>query len=198
MKCVISGVVFMLALSSGSFAGFDYVIESTYAPGTTMLNSQSLLILGAGAELVDAQGSSYIEVYATTKPLQVDVGGIAVMDLRDSSLVNYLGGETELMTLANNATATLKGGRVDYLNSRQYVLGPNQTYIPHIEIVCKEHEYDNLTKRLTGVWMDDTTFNIQLVNQSGYDPVIENIFFTPEPATLLLFALGGLALRRRR
>ena len=51
---------------------------------------------------------------------------------------------------------------------------------------------------LTGTWFDDSTFSIYLDDVDGYDPVFENIFFTPEPATLLLITVGGLLLRRRK
>jgi hypothetical protein len=198
MKRSVVCISLVLLSTSAVFAGFDYVIENAYRPGRLELNSQSLLVLGAGAEWIDAKNSSYVEVHGTASPLGIDTGGIWTLDLMNSSALVYAGGETGAVTLSQHATATLKGGRIDYISSYQYVLGPNQTYIPHIEIVCKEHEYDSLTKRLTGVWMDDTTFNIQLVNQSGYDAVIENIFFTPEPATLLLLGAGVMLIRKRR
>ena len=184
-------------MESVCWAGFDYVIEDTYRSDRIALSSQSLLVLGAGAVWIDAQGSSYVEVYDTDGPLEHDVGGIWTMDLSDSSDLLYLGGETMGITVSNHATAILKGGRIDYIQSFQYVLSPNQNYFPHIEIVCKEHNFNSTTNRLTGVWMDDSTFNIQLVNGSGYDPAIENIFFTPEPATLCMMGVGVLLLRRR-
>mgnify|MGYP001218774503 CR=1 FL=1 len=173
------------------------VISDTYEYDVKLESSESLLMLGGGADSIWAKDSSYVEIRSTF-PLQIDVGGIGFLDMDDSSTLEYYGGEVASLTTYDHAQVLLAGGRIDYISSFQSVLGPNQTYIPHIEIVCKEHEYDSLTKRLTGVWMDDTTFNIQLVDQSGYDPVIENIFFTPEPATLLLMGLGTFLLHRRR
>jgi hypothetical protein len=70
---------------------------------------------------------------------------------------------------------------------------------PHIEIVCDlgSVNYDTVTKKLTGSWLDGIPFSIQLIDVSGYSPAIENIFFTPEPATLCMMAAGALLLRRR-
>ncbi|HML76012.1 MAG TPA: PEP-CTERM sorting domain-containing protein, partial [Anaerohalosphaeraceae bacterium] len=67
-------------------------------------------------------------------------------------------------------------------------------------IICKDYSFNSMTSKLTGTWTDNTTFNIQLVNQTGYSPAIDNIKFTiiPEPATLLLLGLGGVLLRRRQ
>ena len=180
-----------------SFGAFDHVISDTYEHGTVTLNSESLLVTGAGALSIRAYGSSYVELRETTPPLQMDVGGVWGMRLNDSSSMNYYGGETGDITFWDNSSAVIQGGRIDYISSYQYVLSSNQTYIPHIEIVSTEYDFDSSTNKLTGVWMDDSTFDIQLVDQSGYDPVIENIFFTPEPATLCMMGVGVLLLRRR-
>ena len=85
-------------------------------------------------------------------------------------------------------------GSIDYIDSYQNVS------LPHIEMIVKDHSFAAGTNLLTGTWGDDSGFSIQLVNQAGFDPVIDNIAFTivPEPATLLLITAGALALRRRR
>jgi len=51
---------------------------------------------------------------------------------------------------------------------------------------------------LTGNWLDGSGFSVTLLDQTGYDPVYSNINFVPEPATLALFGLGGLLLRKKR
>ena len=196
MKRATQYLVMVCILASVSSGAFDYVISDTYEYGM-ILNDQSLRVTGGGADSVEAHGNSYVEILGST-PLEEFVGGIYDLNLNDTSVLNLYAGEVGGLDISDNATALLQGGRLDYISSYQYVLSPNQNYIPHIEIVCKEYDFDSSTNRLTGVWMDDTAFDIQLVDESGYDPAIENIFFTPEPATLLLVGAGGLLLRRKK
>jgi len=93
-----------------------------------------------------------------------------------------------------NSRVTLSRGQINLMASYQYT-----TLTKHIERIVKDYNYDISTKILTGTWADNSTFNIQLMNQSGYAPVIDNIKFTiiPEPATLFLLSLGVLLIRKR-
>ena len=141
-------------------------------------------------------GSSYIEVQGTAPLLQL-VGGIYFMGLNDNSTLNYFGGETGALSIWNQASAVLEGGRIDYIESHQ-ILGN-----PHIEMIVQEYDfssYDIDTDLLTGLWADNSAFSIYLENQSGYADVIDNITFTivPEPATLSMICLGMLLLKKRR
>lgn len=202
MKRVIQYLMVVCSLSSMSLGAFDFTVSDVYEYGTVGLDGQSLLVLGAGVGEIDARGSSYIEVYDTDRPLELNVGGIWGMHLSDSSSLMYFGGETGDILLSDHASAILKGGRIDYIISFQYVLHPNanQEIVQHIEVVCDLDSvfHDAQTNVLTGNWKDGSAFNIQLVDVDGYDPVIENMFFTPEPGTLLLLGLGGLLISRKR
>ena len=50
---------------------------------------------------------------------------------------------------------------------------------------------------LTGFWAGGTPFSINLVDStiSTYDQIV---FHAPEPASMILFGLGGLFLRKRK
>ncbi|HIJ71370.1 MAG TPA: PEP-CTERM sorting domain-containing protein [Planctomycetes bacterium] len=170
---------------------FDYTISDTYE-GSVMLNSESLLVTGAGALQIDAKGESYIEVQGTD-PLQQFVGGIYTLDLDDFSILNYYDGETSLFTIYDDATATFSGGSINYISSFQ-----DSDLIQHITFIADVDSIDLTGNLLTGDWLNDGgSFSITLLDQTGYDSVYSNINFVPEPATIALFGLGYLLLRKR-
>jgi len=171
---------------------FNYTISDTYEFGIFSLNSESLLVTGAGAEQIHAIFDSYIEVQDTA-PLEDNVGGINGLNLTDSSLLNYYDGEMSGFRIYNDATATFSGGRIDYISSYQ-----DSDQIKHITFIADVDSIDLTGSLLTGNWLDGSGFSVTLLDQTGYDPVYSNINFIPEPATILLFGLGGLMLRRRK
>ena len=145
---------------------------------------------------------SYVEVQ-TTAPLQVNVGGINSLILNKNSTMNYFGGETGGIRFYDDARAVFEGGRIDYISSYQRPLSgdwPPSYWDKHIEIICKDWSWNELTNLLTGTWADDTAFSIQLVDQTGYHPAITNIEFTiiPEPVTIALLAIGAVFLKKKR
>jgi hypothetical protein len=170
---------------------FDYTISDTYDFSVT-LNSESLLITGAGALVVDAFGESYVEVQDTA-PLEDNVGGIHGLNLTDSSLLNYYAGEMSGFRIYNDATATFSGGRIDYISSYQ-----DSDLTKHITFIADVDSIDLTGNLLTGNWLDDSSFSITLQDQTGYDSVYSNINFVPEPATIALFGLGSMMLRKRK
>ncbi|MHC4757695.1 MAG: PEP-CTERM sorting domain-containing protein [Planctomycetota bacterium] len=172
--------------------GFDYTISDTYEFGIFPLNNESLLITGAGAYQIDAKGGSYIEVQDTA-PLEQNVGGIYGLNLDDSSTMDYYGGETNLFRIIDNARATFSGGSINYISSYQ-----DSDLTKHITFIADLDSIGFDGSVLTGNWLDGSSFSVTLQDQAGYDSVYSNINFIPEPATLALFGLGGLLLRKKK
>jgi hypothetical protein len=194
MKRLLLNLVLIGLCASISFGevDFDYVISDTYVGGYTLNGLDSLLVTGAGALFIDAFGESYVEVQ-NTAPLQENIGGIYDLNLNDFSTMNYYNGETNLFDIRGDATATFSGGRIDYIRSFQ-----DSDVMGHITFVADLDSIDLTGNLLTGNWLNDSSFSITLQDQTGYDSVYSNINFVPEPATLLLFGLGGLLLRKKR
>jgi hypothetical protein len=186
-------VLFLIGLcASVSFGelNFDYMISDTYEILPLTLSGESLLVTGAGADTIDAFGESYIEVQ-NTAPLQANTGGIYIIHLTDFSSMNYYDGETSLFTIYDDATATFSGGSINYISSFQ-----DSDLMEHITFIADLDSIDLTGNLLTGNWLDGSGFSVTLLDQTGYDSVYSNINFIPEPATILLFALGVIGLRR--
>ena len=171
---------------------FDYTISDTYEFGTFVLDSESLLVTGAGADNIFANGESYIEVH-NTAPLQENLGGIHGLILDDFSILNYYDGEMGGFRIYDDATATFSGGSINYISSYQ-----DSDLTKHITFIADLDTIGFNSGILTGNWLDGSGFSVTLLDQSGYDSVYSNINFVPEPATIALFGLGGLMLRRRK
>ena len=129
----------------------------------------------------------------TSTPLS-NSSGIYDIVLGNNSELLYLGGITQEITVGNNAKAYLKGGRIDGITL--YRRPQDSCYVT---IFCQEG-YQKNTSGISGLWADGTSFNIQFVNVgSPYPPTANYVFVetVPELATLVLFGLGGLMLRRK-
>ena len=194
MKKILLSLILVGLCTSISFGDivFDHTISDTYVGGIFQLNSESLLITGAGADDIEARGESYVEVQ-NTLPLQDFVGGINGLDLTDASTMNFYDGEMNLFRIMNDATVTFSGGRIDYINSYQ-----DSDFFKHITFVCDIDTIDVTGNILTGDWLDGSSFSVTLSDQTGYDTVYSNINFVPEPATLALLGIGGLLLRKKQ
>ena len=203
MKLSILIVSILLCCTVSVSIGYDYEITDEYFGGLTLHNEETLLMTGGGGHELNLDGYSQATIQGTS-PLVEYSGGIWQLFIAGYTQLDFSGGEVHEFYILSGARAVFSGGRIDNIRSTQHVedipVGDPPVWVPdpHIEIFCRDHHWNEIDNILTGTWFDDSTFSIKLVDVNGYDPVIDNIFFTPEPATLLLITVGGLLLRRRK
>jgi len=201
-KRIIACYLLVCLLACSALASYTYVITE-YQPLSSLHDTESMLVKdNGGGGSITLYDNSFMKIEGTS-PLEDGTGGIWQIGLTAYSHLDFSGGEVHTLSLGNYATATLSGGLIVEIWSTQKAwkwAGDPPQYVPdpHIEIIYSGDlptvDENNL---LTGAWGNGSAFSIQLIDVQGYSPTIENIFFTPEPATLVLFGLGGLFLRRR-
>jgi hypothetical protein len=124
-----------------------------------------------------------------TVPLETGVWHISVSAYSELTIE---GGEFQFITTDDDSTLNLYGGQifgdltVEDLTAWVHIYGYGFNNDPF------------LGSPLTGFWADDTPFSINLVDDtiSTYNQIIFHEI--PEPATLLLFTLGGLLIRMKQ
>ncbi len=200
-------ILILTICSTATFAGYDYTITGGYFGSMTVKNHETLLMTGGGA-ILTAEDHSIVDIQ-NTAPLEVLTGGIWEVNLTDQSYLNMEGGGVAWLGMKGNSTSIIHGGQINNIDSWQTVsvigrdpITGESIYNRHIEMIVKDYVYNTQTKILRGTWGDDSLFSIQLIDrtQYGYSPAIDNIKFTiiPEPMSLMLLALGGLVVRRKR
>ncbi len=142
-----------------------------------------------------------LEALVSVETSTLNLSGDAQIDslgVSDSGFTNMYGGTVGSMKAWNHSTVNLYGGIIsEYLEA----YGTEDLVI---SIYGYGFEYDPLAGdyrggQLTGFWLDDTPFSIDLYYEdepSG--PLIDtwsHIMLIPEPATILLLGLGAIDIR---
>jgi hypothetical protein len=184
----------LVAVLSVSTFATDYTITGGYYGTKIYQDNDTLLMTGGGVNSLTAQDYSVLDI-RNTSPLAAGSGGIWELIIAENSRLIFSGGHVNRLDIGDYATATISDGQINKLASGYVYASTN-----HIEIVCQTHNYNTTSKILTGVWGNDSAFNIQLIDIGyGYSPTYDNIKFTiiPEPMTMVLLGLGGLLIRKK-
>jgi hypothetical protein len=112
------------------------------------------------------------------------------IDTYDSSTVNIYDGTItcHFLGVRDSSTLNIYGGNLDVVNS------PTFYETSTVNIYGYGFFYDDVLGVLTGNLQDESTFIFRELSPSNYS----HLHLVPEPATLLLFGLGAVVLRRKR
>jgi hypothetical protein len=117
------GIVFCATVS---YAGISYINSGEYQYDVRLYNSDTLIVNGGGADRISAEDYSCIEVWSTSTPISHS-SGIRDIILYDHCSLGYWGGASNVLTISNYATAILKGGQINYIQSFQKVINNDRT-----------------------------------------------------------------------
>ena len=186
-------ILSFLFFTSSAFAT-DYLIEDGDDFGVLSLRNYDTFLMTGGTGHDLGLGDWSTGIIENTDPLNIaeTEGGIWEMSVSAYSELTINGGEFYEIVCDDYSTLNLHGGQifgslmVEHTTAWVNIFGYGFNNDPF------------MGSPLTGFWVDDTPFSINLVDStiSTYDQIVFHII--PEPATLLLLGLGGLALRKRR
>ena len=176
-----------------------------------LVGNDSLVMTDGEIDWLDLDDWSVATIENTDPITDTATGGIWVVDMGDYSTFNLEGGEINFIEAWAESTVNMTGGYLDYIvmsgESKAYLRGgtiddfwrmPLENEAPieeaMIYVFALDYLYDSPSNLLTGHWGDNSAFSINL-NIPSSDYVEFHII--PEPATLFIFALGGLIFRRR-
>lgn len=163
-------------------------------------------------------GESYRNYSVDSGTLNVLGGRISCsLDAAGTSTVNVLGGLIQNMTVRDQAMASIQAGYINTLYANpngeinlsrgyihQLVIGCGDQQGPNVNIYGRNLQYEHLgpgpiNALITGAWANGNAFCIR-VQENGDAGPYRYLYMaeSPEPATVLLLAFGGLILRKRK
>jgi hypothetical protein len=158
---------------------------------------------------VDMYGGAITNDLAVRDESTFNLRGGSVSEMYNDSIVNVYGGEvTRTMTMSNSAITNIYGGSITC--SSLFYASTSATFNIYggsinvsgssfrdgstVNIYGYDFDYDPGSYILTGFLADDSPFTLNDVDNDEYG----RINLIPEPASVLLFGLGSLALIRIR
>lgn len=185
-------IILIMAVSSVSVFAATQIVTDGYFSSITIDNNDTLLMTGGGGGSIWGRDNSIIDIRGTSWPYVWGESGIEQIVMNDNSQLYFSGGSLRYLGATGNATVILTGGWIKEINA--YYPAPGD--LNHITIYCQPGwTYEDYY--LSGLWLDGSAFNIKIYSQ-GASGILDNLTIIPEPATPMLFGLGGVVMRRKR
>ena len=188
--------LFARASSTANITGGS--VGMLYAHDTSMVNTTGGSVSGLGAyatSTVDITGGSVGSLVAhDTSTANITSGWVETLYAHETSTVNMSGNGVSWLNAYDSSMVSISGGTVRSLHaydtSTITVLGKD--FVLGSGLWLRGNEVFG-TGTLSGQWLAGTHWTMGIW---GNDETA-TILLIPEPATLLLFGLGGLTLRRK-
>jgi hypothetical protein len=151
------------------------------------------LVFDSGYNTYDESDGYNFEVWVINDAaLDVLGGSMGKLELTDLATANLYGGDIDWLWTNNDSVVSIQSGNINvlaaYEDSLVYLYAYDVIYHP-----TGGGEYGNREWIEGTYYSDNTPFNFILYT----DQVYSHITVVPEPATILLLALGAIVLRKR-
>lgn len=212
---IVKKIIIALLVTCGTIVNAGYydsngitndgaISEGEYGLNVRVFENSILTVTGGGADEIDVKDYAHLDVVSTKTPLSgYYEGGGGVYDIitSDYSTVTFSGGIVNYIYVQKEATVLLNGGQINLIRSIQKP-SVGKTVI----IDCQEgwnwlYDDEQEINGITGNWHNGDAFSINFLNdtiQYKYPDTRTHVKVIPEPASLLLFGIGGLSLKKRK
>ena len=154
--------------------------------GVDLKNTSSMKLIDGQVDYISMSNGSHLDVFGGEILTSVSTGSA-------ESTVNFSGGYINNLRLIGFGEATLTGGQLDNVAFWNVSPSMSVTFVCDLETLNLTYSNGNLINA-TGDWLAGSSFDTDF-SIGAFD---EYVHFVPEPATLALFCLGGLILRRKK
>ena len=185
-----------VAISSGRVGEQSGYLRAYHNSNVSISGGWVACLLANDASSVDLSGGR-VEALVTQHSSTVDISGGSLGNLYTVNLstVDISGGSVSVLNVGGSGTVDISGGSIEHLEG----LGSGTTTFHGYDFTTSGRLVmvgDHLvgTGLLTGKWFGGASWTVNIRTNTP----TATIQVIPEPATLALLALGGLAVIRRR
>jgi hypothetical protein len=123
--------------------------------------------------------------------------------LYKNSSLHINGGIIESLQIRGHSSIVIDKGDIGAIkglsnsDTQQITMYCDLDSLGYTNIFLSSSDYHNSIDLLTGNYLNGDPFSIELYHYGGWNDPIDSFIFIPEPATLMLFGIGALLIRKR-